>query len=208
MIYDISPSISPALAVFPGDTPPSREVLLDIDRGDHITLSTLRTTVHVGAHLDAPAHYGAAGETIETIDLDRVVGECQVIPVEASRGGRVGVAEWVDRVDAPRVLLATGTFPDPQNWNEDFAGLEPELIEALADRGVTLIGIDTPSVDPSTSKDLPAHATFFQRDLLILEGLVLNAVPAGRYDLTALPLKLTGFDASPVRAILRSLPTS
>lgn len=207
MIFDITPPISPALAVFPGDTPPSREVLLDIDRGDHITLSTLRTTVHVGAHLDAPSHYGSGGETIEAIDLQRVVGECQVIAVEVARGERVGVGEWVEQVDTPRVLLATGTFPDPLNWNEDFAGLEPELVEALADRGVTLIGIDTPSVDPSTSKDLPAHATFFRRGVLILEGLVLNAVPAGRYDLTALPLKLTGFDASPVRAILRSLPS-
>ena len=203
MIYDITPPVSPALAVFPGDTPPSREVLLDIDRGDHITLSTLRTTVHVGAHLDAPSHYGEGGETIESVDLSRVVGECQVIAVDVPRGARLGAGEWLDAIVSPRVLFATGTYPDPNAWNEDFAGLEPALVDALADRGVTLVGIDTPSVDPSTSKDLPAHAAFFRREMLILEGLVLSEVPPGRYELTALPLKLTGFDASPVRAILR-----
>ena len=203
MIYDITPPVSPALAVFPGDTPPSREVLLDIDRGDHITLSTLRTTVHVGAHLDAPSHYGKGGETIESVDLSRVVGECQVIAVDVPRGARLVAGEWLDAIDAPRVLFATGTYPDPNAWNEDFAGLESALVDALADRGVTLVGIDTPSVDPSTSKDLPAHAAFFRREMLILEGLVLSEVPPGRYELTALPLKLTGFDASPVRAILR-----
>ena len=60
MIHDITPLISPRLQVWPGDTPPSREVLLDIEKGDNITLSTLRATVHLGAHADAPSHYGRA----------------------------------------------------------------------------------------------------------------------------------------------------
>ena len=210
MLYDITPPISPELAVFPGDTPPSREVLLDIDRGDHITLSTLRTTVHLGAHVDAASHYGKGGETIEDFPLERAIGECQVIDVSASiaesaDGNRIAMGEWVETVAVPRVLLATGSYPDPERWNEDFAGLEPLLVDALAARGVTLVGIDTPSVDPSTSKDLPAHQAFFRTGVSILEGIVLAEVPEGRYELIALPLKLVGFDASPVRAVLRSL---
>jgi arylformamidase len=104
----------------------------------------------------------------------------------------------------PRLLLATGTFPDPARWNADFAALAPRLVEVLAARGVRLIGIDTPSVDLMDSKDLPAHQAFLRHDMAILEGLVLADVPDGQYELIALPLALEGFDASPVRAVLRA----
>lgn len=105
---------------------------------------------------------------------------------------------------APRLLVRTDTFTDPDHFREDFAALHPDLVASCADRGVRLIGIDTPSVDPFSSKDLPAHRAFLARDLAILEGLVLANVPDGLYELIALPLRLDGFDASPVRAILRS----
>ena len=103
------------------------------------------------------------------------------------------------------MLLATGTFPDPHVFNEDFAALAPELIIVLARAGVRLIGVDTPSIDPFASEDLPAHHTVLAHDLAILEGLVLTDVPEGVYELIALPLKLVGFDASPVRAVLRTV---
>jgi arylformamidase len=102
-------------------------------------------------------------------------------------------------------LLATGTFPDPEHFNEDFAGLSPELVHTLHGQGVKLIGIDTPSVDLFDSKDLPSHQACLRYDMGILEGLVLAKVPEGTYELIALPLKLVGFDASPVRAVLRNL---
>jgi arylformamidase len=101
------------------------------------------------------------------------------------------------------VLVKTGTFPDPTKWNSDFAALSVELVEALAARGAITIGIDTPSVDVQDSKDLPAHKAMLRHDMAILEGLVLAGVPAGVYELIALPLRLVGFDASPVRAVLR-----
>ena len=104
-----------------------------------------------------------------------------------------------------RVLIATGTYPDPNNWNNDFAALEPALVDAMHAAEVITIGIDTPSVDLFDSKDLPAHARFLAHDMAILEGLVLNDVPEGEYELIALPLKLVGFDASPVRAVLRQI---
>ena len=106
-------------------------------------------------------------------------------------------------IQAPRVLLATGTYPDSEDFNEDFAALAPELVEDLHRQGVKLIGIDTPSVDLFDSKDLPSHRQFLKHDMAILEGLLLKDVPEGLYELIALPLKLVGFDASPVRAILR-----
>jgi arylformamidase len=204
MIYDITPPITPDLAVWPGDTPMSREILLDMARGDNLTLSTLRATVHLGAHADAPSHYGADAPSIERRDLDRYIGPCQVVRVEAKRGTRIGPDDLDTEIHAERVLLATATFPDPRAFNTDFAALEPALVDHLADRGVKLVGVDTPSVDLFDDKALTAHNRFLARDLAVLEGLALRDVPPGTYELIALPLPLVGFDASPVRAILRT----
>jgi arylformamidase len=205
MIHDISPLISPRLRVWPGDTPPSREVLCDIARGDNITLSTLRATVHLGAHADAPNHYGA-GPAIHERSLEYYLGPCQLMHVAVPRATRITPAMLPDQVQAPRLLFATGTFDDPEMFPTDFAALSVELIEHLHARGVILVGIDTPSVDLFESKDLPAHKAFLRHDMAILEGLVLRDVPAGLYELIALPLKLEGFDASPVRAVLINTP--
>lgn len=206
MLYDLTPIVSARLAVWPGDTPPSREVLLDMKRGDTLTLSTLRGTVHLGAHADAPSHYGRDAESIESRDLSLYMGPCQVVHVTVGRGARIPVSAVPDPLLAPRVLFGTGTFPDPERFDEGFAALEPGLVDALHARGVRLVGIDTPSVDLFPSKDLPAHNRFLAHDMAILEGLVLKDVPGGLYELIALPLRLEGFDASPVRAVLRSLP--
>jgi arylformamidase len=205
MLYDISPPITPQLPVWPGDTAPSREVLLDIARGDTVTLSTLRATVHLGAHADAPSHYGRMAPPIEQRSLHFYVGNCQVIRVEVARGTRVTPDNLPGEIKETRVLFATGTYPDPGNWNSDFAALSVELIDFLHQRGVITVGIDTPSVDLFASKDLPAHHAILRHDMAILEGLVLTKVPAGTYELIALPLPLCGFDASPVRAVLRTL---
>lgn len=207
MLYDITPTVGDGLAVWPGDTAPRREVLLDLERGDNLTLSTLHATVHLGAHADAPSHYGAGHPSIETRPLEPYLGPCRVIRCDDVQGTRIGPRCLPDDVEEERVLFATGTFPDPNRFNEDFAGLAPELVHALADRGVRLVGIDTPSVDLFPSKDLPAHAACLAHDMAILEGLVLDGVPEGTYELIALPLRLQKFDASPVRAVLRARST-
>ncbi len=203
-IIDISPLITPSLAVWPGDTPPSREVLLDLAEGATVTLSTLRATAHLGSHADAPNHYSQTGADIASVPLQRYLGPCQVIRVESARGAVLRPGDVAVEIGQERVLFATGTFPDPQSFNPDFAALSADLIEWLAARGVRLVGIDTPSVDPCESKDLPAHHACLRHGVAILEGLVLQEVPAGDYELIALPLRLAGFDASPVRAVLRS----
>jgi len=206
MIYDLSPPISPALRVWPGDTPPAREVLLDMKAGANLTLSTLHATVHLGAHADAPSHYGADAPPIDQRPLDLYLGPCEVVRPAARRGAMVMPANLGGRAPrAPRVLLATGTFPDPTVFNEDFASFSPDLVEHLYARGVRLIGIDTPSIDLFLSKDLPSHQACLRRDMAVLEGLVLAQVPEGVYELIALPLPLVGYDGSPVRAILRTL---
>lgn len=207
-LYDITPPISPRLGVWPGDTPASREILLEIEKGATVTLSTLRATVHLGAHVDAPNHYVSPGQAIEQRSLDFYLGPCQVIRVEVPRGRRVMPEMLTTPLRQPRVLLNTGTFADPTNWNNDFAALSPELVDFLHEHHVRLIGIDTPSVDLMDDKLLLSHKRIASYDMAILEGIVLRDVPEGEYELIALPLPLVGFDASPVRAVLRSLPSA
>ena len=204
VLYDLSPRVDGRLAVWPGDTPPAREVLLDLERGDTVTLSTLRATVHLGAHADAPSHYGRGAASIDVQPLDPYLGPCEVVRVAVGAGELVTARALPGALRAERVLIATGTFPDPARFRTDFAALDPGAVEHLARRGVRLVGIDTPSVDRFDSKDLPAHRACLAHDLAILEGLVLDGVPEGVYELIALPLRLAGFDASPVRAVLRA----
>jgi arylformamidase len=206
-VYDISSPITPKLAVWPGDTPPTREVLMELSRGDSVTLSTLRSTVHLGAHADGPNHYGMNAPAIHEQAIEHYLGPCEVIRVNVARATRITVDLLPDATNGkqpPRVLFATGTYPDAENWSPDFAALSVELIEFLHERGVITVGIDTPSVDLFESKDLPAHKAILGHKMAILEGLRLDHVPEGTYELIALPLPLVGFDGSPVRAILRT----
>jgi len=122
--------------------------------------------------------------------------------VDGVRGRRILPADLPGPVQAPRLLLRTGSYPDPTRFNPGFASLSPALVHVLADQGVVLVGIDTPSVDPFDSKALESHQAILHRDLAILEGLVLDAVAPGLYTLIALPLRIPGADASPVRAVL------
>jgi arylformamidase len=204
-IIDISPVLRPDIAVWPGDTPMSREVLADLAHGANLTLSTLRGTVHLGAHTDSPGHTHAGGGDIASQPLDAYIGRCQVLHVDVAHGARITPADLRGAITEPRVLLRTNTFPDPQQWSTDFASLSVELVAHLAAHHVRLVGIDTPSVDPFSSKDLPAHAACIAHDVRVLEGIVLDHVAEGTYELVALPLRLEGFDASPVRAILRTV---
>jgi arylformamidase len=201
--FDITPLISEKLAVYPGDIAYSRNVALAFEKGDHLLLSSITATLHLGAHADAANHYHAEGAGIEQRPLSPYLGTCQVIRVDIGPGKRIEPRHLgTTEITAQRVLFYTGSFPDPQTWNADFCSLSPELIELLAKKGVKLVGIDTPSIDPEDSKKLESHQAVYRHDICVLEGLVLEAVPSGIYTLIALPLPLQGADASPVRAIL------
>ena len=202
-IIDISPVLSEKTAVFPGDRAFSREVTMDFSKGDHLVLSSIRSTVHIGAHTDAPSHYHPYGESIEQRDLGIYMGPCQVVQVPTALGQRISIEDLGNtKIVTQRVLFKTRSFPDPNCWNHDFCSLSPSVVEFLAEANVLLVGIDTPSVDPESSKHLETHNMIYSKDMAILEGIVLDHVAVGIYDLIALPLKIRGGDASPVRAIL------
>lgn len=198
---DISPVLRPEIAVFPGDTAFERKINMSFDEGSHLDLSEMRTTLHVGAHTDAPSHYHGDGKTIDQRDLSLYMGACQVIEVLHATE-RIQIQDLKVPVTAPRVLFKTNSFPNPDQWTNDFSALSPELIRYLKSQGVVLVGIDTPSVDPATDKTLASHKAIYESDMAILEGIILSDVAPGLYQLIALPLRIEGADASPVRAIL------
>jgi arylformamidase len=170
-----------------------------------VNVAALSMTAHAGAHADAPLHYAARGASIGRLALEPYLGPCRVVHVlDAGSLVRPDRLERIASALPPRVLIRTARRALTA-WSDDFTALAPESIDWLADRGVRLVGIDTASVDPATSKDLPAHQRLSARDLRVLENLVLDEIPEGDYELIALPLKLTDADASPVRAVLRPL---
>ncbi|MGB8840453.1 MAG: arylformamidase [Aliidongia sp.] len=208
MLRDISPPIRPGLAVWPGDTAFVQERTWAIGADCPVNVSRITLSTHTGAHADAPLHYAADGAPVDGLDLDRYLGLCRVIDARAARGAvrPEDIADALGAYPPPRILLRTAERAAVTYWDSGFTAVAAATIDLLAGLGVVLIGIDTPSIDPEQSKTLDAHRAVHRHGLSILEGLVLDAVPPGDYELIALPLRLAELDAAPVRAILRDLP--
>ena len=206
-LWDISPPVHEGAPVFPGDTPYRQRWAATISPGCPVNVSEISLSPHVGAHADAPLHYDPAGAPIGEVDLTPFLGPCRVIHA-IERGPLIEWAHIAHAVDAlpPRVLVRTCRRAPVERWDGALAAYAPATIERLAALGVTLVGIDTASIDPADSKTLDSHQVIRRLGLRVLENLVLDEVPEGDYELIALPLKLTSADASPVRAILRDLP--
>ena len=204
-IWDISQTLRPGLPVWPGDTQFAFERTWLMEDGSPVNVGRMTMSTHSGSHGDAPLHYAADAVDIASVDLDPYLGECLVVDARDAKGEvRIGDLPHLEKVD--RVLLRTfATFPHDQ-WDSSFTAIAPETIRWLAAQGVRLIGTDAPSVDPQDSKTMDAHKAVLAADMRILEGLVLDDVPPGRYELIALPLKIAGGDAGLCRAILRELP--
>jgi arylformamidase len=200
-LLDISPLVSERLPVWPGDTPYRRTIRASFENGDPYLASSIETTLHVGAHADAPGHATWGAGTIDEQPLASYYGACQVVKVSVPEGGRVGPEDLPGELAASRLLIRTDSFP-PERFGTRFAGLSPGLAPWLAERGVVLVGLDTPSVDPFDDPRLESHRALAEHRIATLEGLVLRDVAPGVYTLIALPLRLEGADASPVRAVL------
>ena len=205
-LWDISPPVHAGSPVFPGDARYAQGWSARIGPGCPVNVATLTLSPHTGAHADAPLHYDEAGAAIGAVDLAPYIGGCRVIHAIGC-GPLVQWAQLEPHLAGvpPRVLVRTYAR-QPTGWDPALAAFAPQALERLADLGVTLIGIDTASIDPADSKALPSHQVARRRGLRVLENLLLDDVPAGDYELIALPLKLMSADASPVRAVLRELP--
>ena len=209
-IWDISQTLRPSnqpggLPVWPGDTQFAFERTWKIEDGSSVNVGRMTMSTHSGTHGDAPLHYGADAPDIACVALDPYIGECLVVDARGVTGGAIDVGDLPHIDSADRILFRTfDQFPHDE-WDGNFTAISAETVEWLAFQGVKLIGTDAPSVDPQDSKTIDAHKQVLDHDLRILEGLVLDGVPEGRYELIALPLKIAGGDAGLCRAILREL---
>lgn len=205
-LFDITRSINPRLAVWPGDTPFSAQVGLDMNRGDSVNLTTLILSSHTGTHADAPYHFVNLDRTIEQAPLEVYIGPATVVTVQPEAGPLIP-ADFPD-LDWPSVerllVHSTASAKPLDQFPTEFVYPSPELADFLGQQGIVLFGSDAPSMDDVNSKSLPGHNALWRNRISILEGLLLNDVPDGRYELIALPLKIEGGDGSPVRAILRA----
>ncbi|HLQ39016.1 MAG TPA: arylformamidase [Planctomycetota bacterium] len=208
-IWDVSEPIEPASATFPGDTPFTQQWALRIERGESCNVSSICMSVHLGTHTDAPLHFEVAGDDIAAVDLRKYIGRCRVIDVRGEgRPALVPVRLLTPELlrGAERLLLRTRSTHDHRVFDPDFTAVGPDAARALVAAGIVLVGIDTPSIDHASSKELDGHHALYAGGVAILENLDLSRVPAGDYELIALPLRIVAGDSSPVRAILRELP--
>jgi len=206
-IYDISVAVSDDLLVWPGDPQVRVTKVSDLAEGDVSTVSHLAMTTHSGTHIDTPSHFLPGGASLDEVALELLVGPAVVVDAGPADALTAGVLESLGiPAGTERILFRTGNeahWPQrAEEFREDFVGITAGGARCLADRGVKLVGVDYLSV-AAYADLISAHKILLEAGIILLEGIDLTAVPAGEYELICLPLKLTGAEGAPVRAILR-----
>jgi arylformamidase len=211
-IYDLSVPISAALPTYPNDPKIKLEDWSSLVKGDGANVSSLCFGAHTGTHVDAPAHFIEGAKKVELLDLEVLIGEARVIEVPEDV---ITIDEPFVAANVPegsvRVLFKTrnSTFwiGDKADFRTDFTYVDLQAARRLIDLGVRLVGIDYLSIEKFHSQDHEVHRELLSHEVIILEGLNLSEVPAGKYELICLPLRLRTplGDGAPARAVLRAL---
>ena len=198
--------LHPALPGWPGEPGFALRASAMIGADCPVNTAAVTLSTHAGTHADAPLHYDAAGTDSAQTALDAYIGRCVVLDVREC-GVRIEAhhVAWDAIGEVKRVLFRTYERFPHDAWDDASTAIAPEVIERLGAIGVVLVGTDSASLDPQESKTMDAHLAVRRHGMRILEGLVLDAVAPGEYELIALPLPIAGADASPVRAVLRTL---
>ncbi|HEV7991972.1 MAG TPA: cyclase family protein [Gemmatimonadaceae bacterium] len=203
MIRDISVAVGPATPEWPGDVPFQCGWTARIAEGASVNLSSVTSSPHVGTHADAPLHVRDGWPATESLPLDAFLGAVFVLDVRDAPSGVLTLGADDRRLHGvERLLLRTGRSIAGGSFPEEWPVLGAPTASALAARGLRLVGVDAPSVDERESRSLPVHHALFAGGAYVLENLDLRDVAEGRYELVALPQRLVGLDAAPVRAAL------
>jgi arylformamidase len=206
---DATTALDPATTpVYEGNAPMVFQFLLDMRKGDPLTLSAYSLGAHSGTHVDAPMHFVAAGASVDQIPLDRLIGPARVIEiaddVQAIDAAELAKHDWRG---VQRVLFRTrssirGWMTSP-TFHHDFAYVAADAAQLLADAGVQLVGIDYLSVEQFGAAAPRTHQILLGKGIPIVEGLSLADVRGGDYDLIVLPMNVRGHEGAPARAVLR-----
>jgi arylformamidase len=202
-IIDISRRLVNGMPVWPGDTSFHYEVSWSKAESGSVNVGSLSMSTHTGTHVDAPFHFDDYGKRIIDLDLELYIGPARIVDMTGKKSIGAKDLKKIDLEGVQRVLFRTQSWQNPAVFPEQIPHLEADLGPFLAGKGIRLIGVDVPSVDPIDSKDLLAHHSLNENGIHILESIVLDEVEPGDYELIALPLPLVEGDGSPVRAILR-----
>lgn len=199
-LVDITRSLAPTTAVWPGDQPVEWRWTARIQEGASVNLGSIQLSTHAGTHVDAPYHVSESGSRTNELGLSPFVGPAEVISVEESDAIR---PEHVADTETRRILFKTAaSHVATDDWPQSVTPVLPETVAVLSERDVSLIGTDAPSVDPLDSTSLPGHHALIDEGIVNIEGLDLESVRPGPYALLSLPIKLEAADAAPVRAVL------
>ena len=204
MIYDITRTLRPGMATWPGEPGPELTPLKRMADGHPADVSHLALGVHTGTHVDAPGHFIPGGAGVESLSLDALIGPARVVKIEHEGAIRVDELERYGLEGVPRVLFRTRNSDEwsESAFKEDFVYLEPEAARWLADHGTRLVGVDYLSVESFAAPEPLTHRTLLSAGIVVVEGLDLSAVEPGSYVLSCLPLKIAGADGAPARAVL------
>ena len=201
-IHDITRPVFAGMPVWPGDAPCSLAWTDRIADDGVANAAALSCSVHTGTHADGPYHVLEDGARIGDVPLDAFLGAAHV--ADFGDAGEIG-AEWLDAhlpARCERLLLRTGAWTRADAFPAAWPALTEDAAHRLVQRGVRLLGTDSPSPDALDAHDLPVHRVLLGAGVAILENLMLDGIEAGEYELIALPLRLAEADASPVRAVL------
>ncbi|WP_210611168.1 arylformamidase [Priestia flexa] len=200
---DVSQPLSNKVACWPGDTPFSYRVSWSKEESGSVNVGEITMSVHTGTHIDAPFHFDSEGKKIKDLDVNLYIGEAKVVHLHNPSSISVEDLKKIDLAGVTRLLIKTGAWINRETFPTSIPPVDKEVAGYLKEQGVRLLGLDLPSVDPLDSKELAAHHELAAHSVHILEGLVLDAIEEGDYELAALPLSLAEADGSPVRAVLR-----
>ncbi|EEL87562.1 arylformamidase [Bacillus cereus] len=202
---DISQPLNNDIATWPGDTPFSYEVSWSKENSGSVNVGKLTMSIHTGTHIDAPFHFDNDGKKVLDLDIDVYVGTARVIDVSGMESIGKKELESFNLEGVERLLLRTSSHGKANEFPDVIPHLRADIAPFLSEKGIRLIGVDVPSVDPLDDKELAAHHQLFKHGIHILENVVLDHVVDGDYELIALPLALTDADGSPVRAVIRPI---
>ncbi len=205
MLHDISVVVRVGTPEWPGDAPYQCGWTARIADGSSVNLSHVGGSPHVGTHADAPLHVRDGWPASDSLPLEAFLGDALVLDVGDAPAGPLSIDVHDPRLaGVQRLLLRTGRCIAEGRFPEDWPVLDGVTAATLAERGIRLVGVDAPSVDARHSAALEVHHALFGGGAYVLENLDLRGVHTGHYELIALPQRLAGLDAAPVRAVLRS----
>ena len=206
-VYDISLPVRQDTVTFPGDPSIHFRDAARLERGDIVNLSAIEMCAHTGTHFDAPWHFLDHGKKSDEIPLSTFVGPVCVADIGGVPAVGRAHLERLALAGVERLLLKTrnSAFLRDPAFRPDFTYLAGDGAEYLASLPLKLVGIDYFSIDQYQCGNYPAHHALLGKGIVIVEAVDLAEVPAGRYELICLPMKLVGLDGGPVRAILREL---